>query len=500
MQRYRHNRGYVKPRHQRWQQRGIAYIEDDDDCMDNFCIGVSALSIPDQTETSRNLREAIKDGDIAAVINIAKQGANVSRFVTCSCEDCLYNDGCPASLHLQPTTPLIMSIVESKTDIAAELLKYGADPNITNGLQETPLLHAIWQGNLDLVSHLLKHKADHSQKDSRGVTPIKQACQHGTLAMVKDLLDNGVDINETTVHKFTPLHHAVLGGNADIVEYILDEGANLNVQSYMGDTPFLLAVKLNHIDIVQLFLSKDIDLKFEKQGERSLRESQSSEIMKLLLDKGICAMEVDEWGDSVFKSIIAQLRRDSSDEPFQVLKQMCSHYGYNNLGKWQDVVLHMAVWNCDIEMTKLLLEAGANPNVALDSYYPLITAMENYSDDIFKLLILYGADINPTKGANPFITGCQGDGTYLMLKILYTAGCDLDPLRSWIDEGKAVQKLQTDDVVTWSWIQDVVSQPRSLKQLCGIAIRQLLHQPIYSPTEKLPLPKPLKEYLLFETE
>ena len=54
--------------------------------------------------------------------------------------------------------------------------------------------------------------------------------------------------------------------------------------------------------------------------------------------------------------------------------------------------LKEAVINCDYELTKLLLEYGANIHVNNDE--PIITAVENGDEEMIKLLISSGANLS----------------------------------------------------------------------------------------------------------
>jgi ankyrin repeat protein len=87
------------------------------------------------------------------------------------------------------TTPLHLASLNGCTEVAAYLIKMGANVNAKADGGATPLHIAAQKGNLALVKVLLLHKADVLAVDDQGRTPEARARQWGhpdTAQFLKD--------------------------------------------------------------------------------------------------------------------------------------------------------------------------------------------------------------------------------------------------------------------------------------------------------------------------
>ncbi|CAH0018795.1 unnamed protein product [Clonostachys rhizophaga] len=130
-------------------------------------------------------------------------------------------------------------------EIAAKLLKSGADPNAIARMEtiegpyrraattppETALLIAIEAENEDMVALLLKNGADVNKAARRGIerTPLQSACQKRSLPIVQLLIERGADVNAppSIRNGGTALQLACLSGSIRIVRHLLSVGANV---------------------------------------------------------------------------------------------------------------------------------------------------------------------------------------------------------------------------------------------------------------------------------
>jgi ankyrin repeat protein len=126
-------------------------------------------------------------------------------------------------------------------DVAALLLRAGADPNARNRARwRTPLHVAAAAGRAAVVAALLAHeRTDASARDADGLKPLHVAAAAGHAAVVSRLLaapaSGGVgaldDLNRT------PLHHAADGGDRNVAELLLACRASVGAQDVDGRTP-----------------------------------------------------------------------------------------------------------------------------------------------------------------------------------------------------------------------------------------------------------------------
>ena len=120
-----------------------------------------------------------------------------------------------------------------------ELFDYGA-----------PIHNAAWMNNPELAKELIKLGADiNISKETDGLTPLHAAAGYNYISVARILIENGADVNATT--KFggqsfyqwsphygeTPLHLAVFFGDAEMVKLLLDAGADPRLQDGTTATP-----------------------------------------------------------------------------------------------------------------------------------------------------------------------------------------------------------------------------------------------------------------------
>jgi ankyrin repeat protein len=155
----------------------------------------------------------------------------------------------------------------SALDLAAVLLKHGADPNqalrapllmrqhntgdaaLGNGA--TPLMRAAKALDIELMKTLLDHRADPSRALANRTTTLMvtltgrgaRTVTRGTpmFEAVRLLLDRGADINATGANGATLLHQSVDRGEA-FVRLLVDRGARLDLQDSSGRTPLDVAL------------------------------------------------------------------------------------------------------------------------------------------------------------------------------------------------------------------------------------------------------------------
>lgn len=102
-------------------------------------------------------------------------------------------------------------------------LQRGADPNkkvSTTGL--TLLMHAIDTSNWDLALQLLKYGANPNVADAKGRTPLLETLRRREFATTKMLIDHGADLNKEGM--ITPLAFAKASNQDDVVRLLISRG------------------------------------------------------------------------------------------------------------------------------------------------------------------------------------------------------------------------------------------------------------------------------------
>jgi len=224
------------------------------------------------------------------------------------------------------------------------------------------LLEATISGDVKSVKKLLKEGADPNVRDEEGRTPLHHAVKDNRLDIVKLLVESGADVNAPDNYGLTPLHYAVHCGYEKLVDFLLRHGADPNAKDIGGNTPLHISAFEGHPATIILPL---------ELGSRSEEPETYMRIAKLLIKSG---------ADVNMK---------------------------NNGGR---TPLHAAVLQNRIDIVRLLLESGADPNARCRNLYlappdggelallpasevtPLHMAANGGYEDLVKLLLESGAD------------------------------------------------------------------------------------------------------------
>ena len=109
---------------------------------------------------------------------------------------------------------------------------------LTSGLmgqKPIDLLQAIQNRQFSDVRQLVKHGADVNLTTNEGATPLHFAAQTGQLASVHLLLQEGANVRALYQDQWMPLHFAAQHGHVDVAKLLLDFGAPINGQKGKGD-------------------------------------------------------------------------------------------------------------------------------------------------------------------------------------------------------------------------------------------------------------------------
>ncbi|KAF4981773.1 hypothetical protein FZEAL_2495 [Fusarium zealandicum] len=185
-------------------------------------------------------------------------------------------------------------------------------------------------------------------------TALQCACKYGSQWMVSELL-------QTTPLGYEALRTACGRGDSSMVALLLENGAQVNAKNKWPLSLLEIASQGGHLDTIRLLINGGVDVKVQGPGAISTaittRHDQAYSIVKLLFNHGA---------------------------------------GYSNL----DIFLRLAArWNEDI--VRLLLEKGADVNCSGHfGQSPLQEACGSGTLETARLLIEWGANVNPPDGSN----------------------------------------------------------------------------------------------------
>ncbi|MDA7946850.1 MAG: ankyrin repeat domain-containing protein [Hyphomicrobiaceae bacterium] len=261
-------------------------------------------------------------------------------------------------------TALIVAASNGRTEIIDLLLARGADVNQANKTGWTPLMEAAMRDQDRTVQQLLKAGAKVNVVEMRnGQTPLIVAAKSDRPDSVTTLLAAGADVKAAdTKRGLTALHHALSSTkhrSTEMVAELLVAGADPERRAKDGYTPLMSAVDSGEVAKVSLVLSESVSIDAETNDGRT-------------------ALVIAAGGEHP-----APVRR--------LLKAGAKVEG----GSGKFTPLTQAVRAGLHETTRLLLEAGADPNrSAMDGRRPLMLAARAGQDEIVRLLLDKGASVD----------------------------------------------------------------------------------------------------------
>jgi len=164
-------------------------------------------------------------------------------------------------------TPLIIAIEENKIEIVRELIKRGADINVTDYDGDTALIIAINKKCVDIVRELIKKGANIHKKGSKEDEPLIIACKEGHLEIIKDLIDNGSNLDEKDSSGNTPLMLSCKFGQLEVVRELIERGADVNAKNNCKETALIIASENGRVEIVKELIKRGADLNAKTNSE-----------------------------------------------------------------------------------------------------------------------------------------------------------------------------------------------------------------------------------------
>ena len=289
-----------------------------------------------------------------------------------------------------PDMTVVDAAMAGNRDVVRTLLKNGADVNTARSDGMTALHYAAMKNDADLARMLLFAGANPKATTRLGgYSPLLLASRAGNTAVMAVLVGAGSDaetVNATTLNGTTALMLAAASGKPDAVKLLLDKGANVNAKEHgRNETALMFAAANGRADVIRLLMAKGGD------AAATTRVIDLSAFAKEELER------------------FAQFQRQSGRGPQPAQGRggrgrgegtpgIDRQYAYPELVAYQGglTALHMAARQGSVESVEALLDGGAdiNQRSAGDRITPINIATLNGHFDLANLLLDKGADPN----------------------------------------------------------------------------------------------------------
>ncbi len=278
-----------------------------------------------------------------------------------------------------------------------------------------PLHYAAWSGNLSWIQHLLANGASPNQPDTYFKTPLHFAAEAGHVDPVRLLLAAGAHVEAFEYTLGTPLTHAAGAGHSDVVRLLLKAGADPSnpertrcLEGGCPLPPLEAAAKGGHAEVVRILLRAGAH-PFTPRDEHD-REFWPNAFQHAILGN------YPEVAWALAGSMLNSLERAALfGEARGVRELLGKGQDPNEVGRSGCAPLHLAAWQGELEIVRILLQAGAQRNARchkpLPNFTPLELAALGGWPDVVKLLATGGAEYRALQLAvyKPVGLGPAGD-------------------------------------------------------------------------------------------
>ncbi|KAL8788065.1 MAG: hypothetical protein Q9195_007479 [Heterodermia aff. obscurata] len=307
---------------------------------------------PEPSHISTPLESALKGGHELIVQQLISKGAR-------------YNPDMLSEATYYGHTHLVQYLIE----------QFPHDPVVLSKC----LCSAVRGSSKSMAELLLDKGANIEIRDPWQGRPLHVAARSDNLDMVKFLLDRGANIDSESVidsegesNRYGPdnvLQYAASRGNLPIVHYLIERGADTDTYGWSQQNALQYAASSGHIPVIKELLAAGANVNSRGQMGSALHcaiSGNQPDAVRLLLQSGANASEITETNKY-------------NDPP------------------WPNALL-LASMNGNLEIVKILLDAGADPNEPSILWgnweWPLHAAAQIGNIDVLQVLLEHGADVD----------------------------------------------------------------------------------------------------------
>jgi uncharacterized protein len=326
--------------------------------------------------------DAAERGDRERLTALIEQGADVNQP------------------HPDGMTALHWAVHHDDLEAARTLLKAGADPEAVNRYGVMPLSLAATNGNRGGFGCCWRRALPCRRPCRAGETPLMTAARTGKADAVRALLDAGAEASEAEGNGQTALMWAAAEGHADVVRLLIERGADAHATLTSGWTPYFFAVREGRIEVVETLLEAGVDVNAPFSPKRVNRQAPPPgsgalllavtnghfELAARLLEKGADPNDAapgytplhrlvnvrkpgvgdndpppEGSGSLTSLDFVRTLVRHGADINARMSKHV--DLGNTRIRREGATAFFLAAHSADIELLRVLLEQGADPEI-----------------------------------------------------------------------------------------------------------------------------------------
>lgn len=372
------------------------------------CLGLVFAAAPAAAQSGEAIAIAARDGDRAAVRRLLQRGTD------------------PGARQADGTTALHWAVRADDLELARLLLAAGAHADVVNRYGVTPLSLAASNGHAPMLRLLLERGATVKSADAAvpgGRTLLMLAARAGRVDALRLLVEHGADVHAREPRTgTTALMWAAVENRGDAVRYLAGAGADINARAALTQYPHTPPAVVG--DALEPGVSYVGQTVLPKGGWTALMYAARQgalQAARALADAGADLDVRDPDGTSALLFAIINAHYDVASMLVQkgANPNLADNAGMTPLYAAVDMHtlastfgrpdLPPAAVAGSVDAVRMLLAAGADPNARLSSR-------------ILKRVYNAG-DAKLGEGATPFMRAARG-GDVAVMRLLLAAGAD----------------------------------------------------------------------------
>ena len=227
-----------------------------------------------------------------------------------------------------------------------------------------------------------------------------KAIEDGNKIAVLRFINAGMPSGALQTYDNSTLFYALKAGQKEVFDILIKKGADIDYINNRSQNLLQVAIELGYMDLINELIESDINLLFvDSNGWSSLHyaiEKKNIELVFLLADKepGLLNYK-NKFGNTPILLALDKAIKNNDRELVALAKILLKNEEFlNTTNAVGNTALHFATMLNDYELTKYILELGANPNIKnAKDWRPIDIALKNENVDMANLLRFYGAEL-----------------------------------------------------------------------------------------------------------
>ena len=175
-------------------------------------------------ELTSHLNALVRDDDVEGVRAAVEKGIDIP-------------DAC-ADVDADGWSPFTLAADLGSSAILEIFLKAEVPVDSKNFIGGWRAIHcAACNGHMEIISQLLKAGAEINVTDTEEWTPLHYAAEKDAVGICATLVAGGADVNAQTIEGYTPLYLACQAGKRPVAELLLTHDARHDIDDEEGWTP-----------------------------------------------------------------------------------------------------------------------------------------------------------------------------------------------------------------------------------------------------------------------